>query len=314
MIKTDDTDWKRNFFTADGRGLGTINETVEPFSALDISAKRKKISGGRVSSGSGSLQKSLRLVTVFFWMAASGAGCWAIANAGIMQDKAAGEAPAVLQFPPAQYKDFALAANSSRLTAKEPNVHVIGPPGSPPDAQVLQDKDGYSEVNLPYMGLQLNVPFGWASWGGFNAMARIDFFPDPEHKSNANLIASPITLGIKVLNLGGTSFQNVLKNVLKKVQSFSGEGGKVAIETDEAHHAFLIKVEKINNPNSKDEDGLYGLYLQDPTPGSMVWVCVVLRAPQSDFKKYTGLMGLVYRDMKVNWPALEDYIRRHPGE
>jgi len=243
-------------------------------------------------------------------MAALAAECWGMTNTGVSQDKAAEKPPAGLQFPSAQYKDFALDANSSRLTATDPNVHRIGPPGSPPEAQVIQDKDGYSEVNLPYLGIQLNVPFGWASWGGANAMARIDFFPDPQHKSNANLIDSSVNMGIKVLDssgVGGTSFQSVLK----QVQSFTRPSGQFTTEIDEPHHAFLIKMVEVNNPNLKEKKSYYALYLQDPTPGSMVWVCVDLRAPQSEFKKYTGLMGLVYQDMKVNWAALEDYMRRH---
>lgn len=219
------------------------------------------------------------------------------------------QAPEALQFPAAQYKDFALVRNGSRLTAEEPNVHRTGPP----EAQVIQDKDGYSEVNLPYMGIQLNVPFGWASRGGFNAMERIDFFPDPEHKSHGNLINSSITLGIKVLNsagMGGTNFQGVLR----EVQSLSGQGGQFTTATDEPHHAFLIKIEKTSKsslPVSTNTAGYYGLYLQDPNPGSTIWINVDLHAPQSEFEKYAGLLGPVYRDMKVNWAALEDYAHRH---
>ena len=271
------------------------------------------------------LQKFLRQTVVCFCFIAAAlvAGrCHAAAYtlpaiAGVAQEKTAeaAQAPGGLQFPAAQYKDYALAANGSRLTAGESNVHRF-PAGSAPEAQVIQDKDGYSQVNLPYLGMELNIPFGWASWGGFNTMQRIDFFPDPKHKSHGNLIDSPITLGIKVLNstsMGGTSF----REVFKQVQSFSGAAGKFTTEVDEPHHAFLIKTEP-NEPHHAlvkvKSTSYYGLYLQDPNPDSIVWVNIDLHAPPSEFKKYTGLMGLVYRDMKVNWPALEDYIRRHPGE
>jgi len=172
----------------------------------------------------------------------------------------------------------------------------------------VQDEDGYSHVNLPYLGMELNVPFGWASWGGFNAMQRIDFFPDPTHKSHGNLIDSSITLGIKVLNstsMGGTSF----REVFKQVQSFSGAAGKFTTEVDEPRHAFLIKVEKVNN--SHPATSVYSLYLQDPNPNSIVWIDVDLRTSQSEFKKYIGLLGLVYRDIKVNWTALEGSMRQH---
>ena len=235
------------------------------------------------------------------------------ATAGAAQEKIAeaAQAPDGLQFPTAQYKDYALAANGSRLTAVESNIHRF-PAGSAPEAQIIEDKDGYSHVNLPYLGMELNIPFGWASWGGFNTMQRIDFFPDPTHKSHGNLIDSSITLGIKVLNstsMGGTSF----REVFKQVQSFSGAAGKFTTEVDERHHAFLIKTEP-NEPHHAlvkvKSTSYYGLYLQDPNPDSIVWVNIDLHAPPSEFKKYAGLMGLAYRDIKINWTELEGFMRR----
>ncbi|PYP86766.1 MAG: hypothetical protein DMG65_18345 [Candidatus Angelobacter sp. Gp1-AA117] len=199
-----------------------------------------------------------------------------------------------------------MAKDSSRLTAVDQNVHHIGSPGSQHEVQIIQDKDGYSEVNLPYLGIQLNVPFGWASWGGFNTMARIDFFPDPNHKSNGNLINSPVSMGIKILNsasLAATSFQDVAK----MVRSFD-KSGKSVLEMDEPHHVFLMKTDVVV---SRDEEiQSYSIFMQDPNPNSNAWVDIDIHAPKQDFAKYAGFIGLVYRDIKINWPALADYMRR----
>lgn len=90
------------------------------------------------------------------------------------------EQSAVLQFPAAEYKDFAVAANSNSLNpaTAAPNVEEIGEP----HLKIVSDAHGYSEASLPLHRMQLNIPFGWGSKNGFGTTQRIDFFPAPSLK------------------------------------------------------------------------------------------------------------------------------------
>jgi tetratricopeptide (TPR) repeat protein len=211
------------------------------------------------------------------------------------------EQSAVLQFPAAEYKDFAVAANSNSLNpaTAAPNVEEIGEP----HLKIMSDAHGYSEASLLLHSMQLNVPFGWGSKGGFGTMQRIDFFPAPSPKDiqKAYLEGTSIDLGIKVLDsiaLGVTDF----KDVMAQVEAMEKASGKCTIISDEQHHVFMVRIDKITHSEASNVQ----IYVQDPSPSSTVWVAIDVRAPRKEFQKYLGLLGLVYRDIKIDWTALGD--------
>jgi|GEM_PF-3889126 len=213
-----------------------------------------------------------------------------------------------MQFPTAQYKDFTIAANSNSLdTAKAyPNLQEYGTP----HLEIIKNNDGYSEVNLPLHGIQINIPFGWGSKGGFDTMERIDFFPAPstDDLKQTNTIIPSIDLGIKVLDSSGLDVTG-FSGVMTKVKEMSGGDQRVTIDTDEQNHVFIVKTDTINNPSLTQPSSNYSIYIQDPNPNSTVWIDIALRAPKDQFQKYLGLLGLVYKDIKINWAGLDAYMK-----
>lgn len=214
-----------------------------------------------------------------------------------------------LKFPSAQYKDFAVAANSDSLDPKKayPNITEYGTL----HLVITQNAEGYSIVNLPLHGITLNIPFGWASRGGFDTMERVDFYP-------ANSITNPtqtppIDLGIKVLDSSGLDATD-FDGVMAKVIEITTEGQTATTEVDEIHHAFLVKTETINNPNLTVPSSNYSIYIQSPSANSTAWVDVDIRAPKAEFEKYAGLLGLLYRDIKIDWSGLDSYMAQKSGQ
>jgi hypothetical protein len=214
------------------------------------------------------------------------------------------------KFPVASYKDFSLTSDSDSLNPKiaAPNVTEYGSP----HLEVTKDMDGYSATNLPLLGIALNIPFGWGSKGGFDTMERVDFFPAPTEKDLKSAFddGTSIDLGIKVLDssgIGATDFKGVMAKVeemmkgKEKKQSFTKE-------VDEKNHIFIIKNETIDNLNLLKPSSSYSIYIQSPIDGSTVWVDIDIRAPKDQFQKYLGLLGLVYKDMNIDWEGLDSYM------
>lgn len=80
---------------------------------------------------------------------------------------------------------------------------------------------------------------------------------------------------------------------------------KCTIISDEQHHVFMIRIDKIKHSEASNAQ----IYVQDPSPSSTAWVAIDVRAPRKEFEKYLGLLGLVYRDIKIDWTALGDGSR-----
>ena len=206
------------------------------------------------------------------------------------------------QFQAVKYADFASSNGSILDPAKAtPNVNEIGTPHLKIERT---DKEGYSVVRLPKHGVILNIPFGWASKGGFATMERIDFFPATSAEEVRKAYMNPplIDLGLKVLD---SSELGDFHGVLSEVQKITSQVGEITTDIDEQHHAFLIKIDKINKPNLPQPSSSYMLYMQSPNPNSHVWVKIDIRAPRANFQKYAGLLGLVYNDIQIKWPELE---------
>ena len=211
------------------------------------------------------------------------------------------------KFPGANYKDFTITKNSDSLnTAKaSPNLTEYGAP----HLEITKDNDGFSEVSLPLLGIELSIPFGWGSKGGFDTMERTNFFPAPTQSDLKKAIVggTAINLGVKVLN--SSQVATNFKGVFAKVQEMTGNGQSITTEVDEQNHVFLIKIENINNPDLVAPSSVYSIYMQDPNPNSTAWVEMDIRAPKSEFQKYLGLLGLVYKDIKINWSGLDAYMK-----
>jgi hypothetical protein len=209
-----------------------------------------------------------------------------------------------LQFPEASYKDFSLAINSDDLNPAiaNPNITEIG--GS--HLQILSDEDGYSKVSLPLMAIQLNIPFGWTSTGGFDALERIDF--SPAGFLNTSTLISQVDFGVKVLDASGFSGTD-FNSVMSQVQSiYDSSNQSTTTEVDQARKAFVIKDNTINNPSSTVSSSEWSIYIQDPNASSTVWMEIDMRAPKQKFAEYSGLLGLEYNDIDVNWAKLEALV------
>lgn len=214
------------------------------------------------------------------------------------------------KFPEASYKDFSLTSTSDSLNPKTaaPNVTEYGSP----HLEISKDMDGYSATNLPLLGIALNMPFGWGSKGGFDTTERIDFSPAPTVKDlkSAFTDGTSIDLGIKVLDSSNIDV-NDFNGVMAKVEEMMvGKDGKQSFtkEVDEKNHIFIIKNETIDNPDLLKPSSSYSVYIQSPIEGSTVWVDIDIRAPKDEFQKYLGLLGLVYKDMNIDWEGLDSYM------
>jgi hypothetical protein len=213
-----------------------------------------------------------------------------------------------MEFPTAQYKDFAAADNSDILNPAKanPNLTEYGSP----HLEITKERDGYSEVNLPLLGIQLSMPFGWGSKGGFDTMERVDFFPAVSQDALKQAYAggSAIDLGLKVLNttsLGVTDFDGVMA----KVKEFSSDEQNVTVESLKPKNAFIVKTENIHNSALTQVSSNWTVYIQSPIPDSTAWVSLDIRAPKAEFKKYLGLLGLEYKDIKIDWTGLDAYMK-----
>lgn len=210
----------------------------------------------------------------------------------------------IFPLPTGNIAEFALAKNADHLDPKvvSPNVKEIGLPRLTISSR--SDSSALASFNL--LAIQIPVPNGWYSVGGFSCFDKVFLTRVPYSK--ADLVPLP-NFGLKVLDstpLGTHDLKGVLKKVEEMTKRSAGYSD-IQILVLEKEKMFVVESGTVLR-----EDGAVAsqldLYYQDPTPDSKLWVDIQMAANKDEFQKLKGLLGAMVKDMKIDWKELARVI------
>jgi hypothetical protein len=213
-------------------------------------------------------------------------------------------------FPDATFGDFALSNNTDSLDPKiaQPNLTEIGMP----HLTVVQIDDAHAMAGANLLATQINMPLGWESIGGFDPFDKIFFYPKGARPDDGGLPLPYIALKVLDSNgLGVSEYADVMQAVDDLYTGYEAENPNYKDRlkiSDPDNKTFIFEARDIKHVTTGEPLGTLDIYMQDPTPGSTLWLDLQLSVSEDDYEKYKGLVGLMYQDLQVEWDTLANII------
>jgi hypothetical protein len=213
-----------------------------------------------------------------------------------------------ITFPSSNYKKFSSSDNTDSFYPS--NIHQYGTP----TLKTIQEHDGYVTLKANFMAAKINMPLGWQSFGGFTSFDKLYFFPA------GALTVGPLPrtfISLRTMDtskLGTSDFDTVLRGAeesYKKSESKYPVIKDRILYSDPDNKTFAFEIRKVASAtDEKKLQGLVDIYMQNPDPASALWMNMQLSVPDEQFDEYKGLIGLVYKDLEINWSELEQLVNQ----